>query len=121
MNKIENVKALLVMVTGFLVLYFIFDADWLLYIATGVGVVSLVIPIAGEYITKGWFKLAEGLGWINSKILLSIIFFVFLFPFALIARLFGKSDLKLRRQEASQSVFENRNHKYTADDLENIW
>ncbi len=118
----DKLKAQIVMVTGFLVLSFIFSKyqQYLIYVATGLGLVFVVLPVIGDLVVKLWFKLAEILGWINSRIILSIIFFLFLSPIAFIFRLATKNPLTLKKTNA-KSVFADRNHKYTAADLENIW
>ncbi|MFI5220243.1 MAG: hypothetical protein ACHQNT_12220 [Bacteroidia bacterium] len=119
-EPIEKIKALLVIVTGLVILFFIFKGKGFLYAAAIIGVASLAIPIAGDGIIWLWFKIAEVLGWINSRILLSLIFYIFLFPIALLARAATKSKMHLKRVK-DNSVYDTRNHKYTGKDLENIW
>ena len=52
---------------------------------------------------------------------LSFIFFVFLFPIAMLSRLFGgKSSLQLKKVEGNSYYF-TRNHKFEAKDLKNTW
>lgn len=122
MTESEKVKAQLVIVTGLVVLYFVFKSQYVyfLFTAAAIGVISLAIPAAGNFIVKIWYKFAEILGAINGKILLSVVFFVILLPVALIARLTKKNPLALKKV-AKDSVFVERNHKYTAKDLENVW
>ncbi len=119
METRKEVEAILVMVLGFLALYFIFGGIWWLRVALGIGIVSLVFPFLGSWIVKGWFKLAEGLGWVNSRILLSIIFFLILTPIALLSRVFNKNSLKLK--DDTDSVFKEINKTYTKKDLEKMW
>lgn len=119
-SETEKVKALLVIVTGMVVLYLIFKSLWFIYIAAGVGVLGLAIPIAGDWIVKGWFKIAEILGAINGRILLSVIFFIILTPIAFLAKLSKKNLLGLGREKGG-SVYTVRNHKYTPADLKNVW
>ncbi|HEV7382010.1 MAG TPA: SxtJ family membrane protein [Dyadobacter sp.] len=120
MNEADKIKAQLVIVTGLVVLYFIFKSEYFLIAAGIVGVISIAIPVAGDLIVKGWYKLAEILGAINGRILLSVVFFVILFPVALLSRLGKKNPLALKR-ESAKSVFVERNHKYTSKDLEQVW
>ncbi|GAA4442663.1 hypothetical protein GCM10023091_29840 [Ravibacter arvi] len=117
----DKSKAQLVIVTGMLVLYFIFKRDWLLYVGVFVGLASVFVPFLGDLIVKGWFKLAEGLGYVNSRILLSIIFFLVLFPVALMARTGRGKNLLGLRKDPSKSAFTERNHQYVAKDLKNVW
>lgn len=126
LNREEKVKTLLVMVVGFLVLYFLFIYIWnkevkaFLYISLAVGLTSLLSQKLGDLILMGWFKIAQILGWINTRILLSLIFFIFLTPFALLQKLFvRKNHLSLKDQD--NTVFITRNHQYKPEDFDNIW
>ncbi|MFA7471277.1 MAG: SxtJ family membrane protein [Spirosomataceae bacterium] len=121
MTREDKAKALLVIVTGMLVFYFIFKKEWLLYIGLFVGLAGVFVPFLGDLIVKGWYKLAELLGYINSRILLTVIFFLILFPVAVLARLGrGKNMLGLRK-DPNQTAFTERNHRYVAKDLKNVW
>lgn len=117
----EKSKAQLVIVTGMLVFYFIFKKDWLLYVGLFVGLAGVFVPFIGDLIVKGWYKLAELLGYINSRILLSLIFFVVLFPVAVLARMGRGKNLLGLKKEDRQSAFTERNHRYEAKDLKNVW
>ncbi|MFD2937197.1 SxtJ family membrane protein [Spirosoma flavum] len=120
MDVTEKVKAQLVIVTGLVVLYFVFKSPWCLYAAAAVGLLSLAIPVAGDLIVKAWFKVAEILGNINGKIILSVLFFVFLFPIALLYRMTAKNPLSIKRT-SEESFYTERNHLYTKEDLEQMW
>ena len=120
MSEADKAKAQLVIVTGLVVLYFIFKSPYLLYAAGAVGVLSIAIPVVGDLIVKGWYKIAEILGAINGRILLSVVFFVILFPIALLSRIGKKNPMGLKR-ESEKSVFTERNHLYSAKDLEQLW
>ncbi|KAA0992728.1 SxtJ family membrane protein [Dyadobacter aurulentus] len=120
MSESDKAKAQLVIVTGLVVLYFIFKSQYFLIAAAIVGVLSIAIPAAGNLIVKGWYKIAEVLGFINGRILLSLVFFVILFPVAAIAKLGRKNPLSLKRG-VKGSVFVERNHKYSSKDLEQVW
>lgn len=120
MQSQDRYKTILVIVTGLLALSWIFDLPLLGKIAMGIGVVSIFIPAAARAIEWVWFKIALGLGWVNSRILLSIIYFIFLMPLAWLSRLFTKDPLALKKK-TRETLFVTRDHLYTGKDLENIW
>lgn len=120
MEHQDRFKTILVIVIGLIAIAWIFNIQYLDKIAFGVGVVSILIPPAAKAIEWAWLKLALTLGWINSRILLSVVYFVFLLPIAWMARLFTRDPLMLKSKTAS-SLYVNRNHQYTKKDLENIW
>ncbi len=58
-----------------------------------------------------WWRLAGVLGWVNSRILLSLIFFVMFTPIGLVMRLFGRDSLRRRPVEGSTwTVYTARQH-----------
>lgn len=118
-SKEEKLKAQLVIVTGFLFLYFLFKKSPFLYSSLILGLVFLFIPLLGSWITSLWLKLVELLGWINLRILLSIVYFVFLLPISFLFRMFVVNPLSLTN--TNSSLYINRDHLYTAKDLENPW
>lgn len=116
----ERYKTILVIVTGLLVIGLIFKIGVLTPIAAAIGVVSVVIPPVAKAIEWLWFRLAMTLGWINSRILLTAIYFLFLMPIAWLSRLFTKDPLGLKKVER-KTMFTTRDHLYSKKDLENIW
>ncbi len=116
----DRYKTILVIVTGLLAIALIFELRWLMISAMIIGLVSIFSSIAARWIEWAWLKIALALGYINSRILLSVIYFIFLMPLAWISRLFTKDPLVLRKRKTA-SLFIERNHLYTKKDLENIW
>jgi hypothetical protein len=131
MKTPNKYQSLLVIVVGFLVLYFIFrrNYDWrfmefkreyFIYAAVLIGVLSLMFDAVGDLILQGWMKIAEVLGYVNTRILMSLIFFLFLTPFAWLQKLFSRKNF-LSLKDEGQSVFHVRNHEYQPEDFDNIW
>lgn len=120
MQPQDRYKTILVIVTGLVAIAWIFEIAWLWKTAVILGAVSIFIPAAAKAIEWAWLKIAMGLGWVNSRILLSILYFVFLLPIAWLSRLFTKDPLALRKDKRD-SLFVTRDHVYTSKDLENIW
>ena len=122
LSEVDVYKANLVISTGLLVLYiFVFPNRYLLYTGTAVGLLTVLWPGLARWISWGWYKLAEGLGYVNSRILLTLVFFVFLLPIALLYRLFNRNIFALRSGRTDKSLYKERNHRYSANDLENVW
>ena len=115
----EKLKAQPAIITGLICMYFIFTKILFLKAALVLGLVFLFIPVLGNWFIVLWFRLAELLGWINTRILLSIVYYVFLMPVSFIAGLVNKDPLSLDNTGAS--LYIDRDHTYTAKDLENIW
>lgn len=56
-----------------------------------------------EPIQRVWMKFGHALGWMNTRIILSVIFFIFMTPIRLILLMMGKDllDEKLEREKKS--------------------
>ena len=126
LTREKKVEAILVIVLGFLIIFFGFkyfkgvQHDWMLYVSGVVGVLSMMSDTIMNGITWVWFKIAEVMGtYIMGPLLLGIVFFLILFPISVLARIFSKDDLMLKRRD--DSYFVDRSHAYTAKDIENIW
>lgn len=120
--KAKNTETILVITTGLLVLYYIFEAPKLILAATIISVLGLAFPIVSKGISWVWYKLALALGYINSRILLTLIFIIFLVPVAFLARIFTSDLLRLKkRPNPNDSYYADRNHEYSAKDLKNVW
>lgn len=121
MDKSKKIEAILVIVTGLIVLHLIFKIKMLLTIALLIAVLSLFSDFIRDKIVWLWMKLAEVLGYINGRILLSVIFFIILTPVAFLFKLTGKDPMQRKRKNESESMYIDRNHTYTKEDLEFIW
>jgi hypothetical protein len=75
------------------------------YWLAGVGVLFFLFSwLAPEWLKavhKGWMTLAFALGWIMSRVLLTVFFFVAIMPVGLILRLVGKDPLAIRAEKDS--------------------
>jgi hypothetical protein len=61
------------------------------------GLLTLVVPSLLAPLNRAWYHLGQWLGKIVSPVVLGIIFFVVLSPVAAITRLFGRDELRLKR------------------------
>ena len=68
---------------------FIFGSIFILF--------GAIYPNILFYPYLAWMKLGLFLGWINSKLILGLIFFLVLQPIALIMKLFGYDPLRLKK------------------------
>ena len=50
---------------------------------------ALIAPASLRPVYKVWMRFAGVLGWINTRIILGLVFFLMFFPFGLIMRLFN--------------------------------
>lgn len=80
--KSNPTQTVLVICTCLVLVYFIFDLRWVLYLAFGLGLLSILSTWISKNVEWVWFKLTYLLGLIVPNILLGVIFFLFLTPIA---------------------------------------
>jgi hypothetical protein len=118
--KSDPVKTMLTITTGFLVFFVVFKHDWLFKVALIAGLIGVFSTFLSEKVEWLWMQLTKILGYIMPNVLLTIVFYVFLFPFAVLARIFGGPDaLKLKNKTAS--VYRESNKKYTPASFDHPW
>jgi hypothetical protein len=65
---------------------------------------GLIWPAALHYPYRGWMALGHALGWINSRILLSLVFYGVVTPMGFVMRLFGRDPMR-RRLDRDASTY----------------
>ncbi|MGC5271447.1 SxtJ family membrane protein, partial [Salmonella enterica] len=89
------------------------------YLMGGAGLIviaGLLSPFLLEKITGVWMWIGEKMGAVMSRVILSVVFVFFLTPVAMLYRLFGR-----KKEQDGDSFFVERNHTFTAADLEKVF
>ena len=124
-DKQELRKFGLVFATAMVLIFGLFF-PWLLerpwptwpWIVAAVFVVpALLFPQVLKPVFLLWMKIGHALGWINSRIILGILFFLMFAPVALVLRLLGKDMLK-RRLDASATTYRIASEHLPRDRME---
>jgi hypothetical protein len=101
------------------ILFLIYGNNYFLAASLGFGCIGLFIPRLSRVIHRCWMFIGEKIGYVMNRVILSIVFFIFLLPVALLSKLFRKSSFT--KKPNAQSHFVVRNHTYSAADLEDPW
>lgn len=120
MKREKVLEAILAITAGLVVLAAVLHARALAGAAVVVAAVGLFVRPLASVIARVWMKLAEGIGFVTSRILLAAVFFIVLVPVALLRRLATGRHLQLKRPPGATCYIE-RNHRCVPKDLENIW
>jgi len=62
---------------------------------------AAVAPSLLRPVYRGWMRFGEALAWVNTRILLTLIFFLVVTPIGLVMRLFGRSPIATARRNDS--------------------
>ena len=78
---------------------------------------ALLVPMALGPVYRLWMKIGHVLGWINTRIILGVMFFLMFAPVALLLRLLGKDMLK-QRLDTSATTYRIASEQLPRDRME---
>ncbi len=91
---------------------------WLI-ISAMVGLVSVSAPALLSPFNKAWMLLGDLMGKVISPLVLGMIFFVLITPLALITRIFGRDELRLKKPKINTYWIDRTPPGPTADSYKN--
>jgi hypothetical protein len=115
-NKIIN---LLIIVAGFVALYYVKKNSLFIYISGTLLIAGLLFEKFLDLILLAWTKIGHVLGYINTRIILFILFYFIITPYAFIMRIFKGGNMQLKPSGKTMMISSEK--KYTSSDLENMW
>lgn len=122
-NEIQNpLKVTSVVVVAILLVGVIFNFQWIIYSGITLLGLALLSSTVNEYFAWLWMAFARAIGTINSKILLTIIFYGILTPIALFSRIIRGTPIKtIGENREDETYFETRNKTFNPQDFEDPW
>tara|TARA_Y100000991_G_C21909508_1_gene321648 strand:+ start:524 stop:919 length:396 start_codon:yes stop_codon:yes gene_type:complete len=84
---------------------------WSLWIGVPLFILGILRPRLLFYPYQAWMKIGLALGWINSHIVLGLVFLLVLQPISLIMKLFGYDPLKKKKKNLLTFREIKENHK----------
>ena len=89
------------------------------YPALAFSIISMTFPQLFKPLAYLWFGLAEVMGTIMSKILLSLVFFFVITPLTLLIKMMGVDSMRIKAwHNGKNTAFIDRNHQFTKADIE---
>jgi len=73
---------------------------WVLAVSAGL---ALIIPVSLKPFFKVWMLFGAVMGWINTRLILGIVFYLVFMPFGLVMKLFGKDFLSIKLDRSMNS------------------
>ena len=84
---------------------------WTLWVGVPLLILGVLKPRLLFFPYKAWMKLGLALGWINSRLILGVVFLLILQPIAIIMRFLGYDPLKLKKRNENSYRENKKNHK----------
>jgi hypothetical protein len=120
-GRIQALETVVLWAIFLLMLRFILKSEIPLYLALTWLLVSLLFKRFISRVSSLWFRFSRAISQVNNWVILSMIFFVFLTPLALLYRLLAKNPLMFKKEKNLNSYFNIRNYSFTKKDFEKLW
>ena len=83
--------------------------------------IGLLVPPLARAFHTAWMKLAHALGWVNSRVLLTVLFYGVFAPYGFVSRLFGRDPLQRRQGEAETYWTTRKRSRQTVEQFERLF
>jgi hypothetical protein len=120
-RRLTEVETLSVIALFLLVLNLRFPHTALVVAAAALLIIGLFVRPVASVMTTILIRLSTLLGTINSKIILFLVYFLFLTPLAIVFRLFAKNPLQLKKTPGQRSMYQSREHVFEKSDFDKMW
>ena len=122
MSKIKSnpSKTILTISTGLLLIFILTKTQWFLYSSLVIGLIGVFVEKLSYLIEKLWFKIANIIGHIAPNIILSVFYYLVLFPIAVLSKIFKTNQHFILKNEESSTYLKVKK-VFDSKDLINPW
>lgn len=114
-------ESCLALVAGLLLLWWIYQKDWILMGAFAIAVLSLIFPFFANGVGLFWRFISKLLEWIMPKIVLSLFYYGLLTPIAFLFRLTHKYHMDFKLKAPRKSLWLTVEKSIKPKDFEKPW
>ena len=102
------------------ILYKIYGIDWVINLSILIGLITLFSSKFTSFIHRTWMGFAKILSFIVPNIILTLVFYLFLFPLSLMSKLFRGNNI-LRLKKNSNSFWTEHRRPFSKKYFEKPW
>lgn len=117
MERTKHLETIVVLVLAMIIVYMVWLKPWMLWVAITLGAIGVFIPYLAGKIHWAWMKLAHAMGYVMSKVMLTLVYTLVVIPMGF----FSRKKITMQLKSGTASYFRERNYTYKKEDLENVW
>ncbi|MGB8194691.1 MAG: hypothetical protein WCF67_22350 [Chitinophagaceae bacterium] len=117
MERNKHLETIIVLVLALVICYMVWHSKYFLWGAIGLGAIGVFIPFLAGKIHWAWMKLAHVMGYVMSKVMLTLVYALVVVPMGI----FSRKKITMQLKSGTSSYFRERNYTYKKEDLENVW
>ncbi len=108
----------LLIISLFLFIYEKPSASYFIGVGLAFQIVAQIFPILFLPIQKIWMTFAVVMGFVMTRVILAILFYIIITPISFISKIFGKDFLNLKIEKEKKSYWNLRNEEYKQSSTE---
>ncbi|MBF0456801.1 MAG: hypothetical protein HQK99_02780 [Nitrospirae bacterium] len=120
-TKTDTQKTINVLVLAGIAGFILFGKGWLMWMAFVLMVLNVFVEPVARTVAGAWMKFAEVIGQVNSKVLLSMAFYLVLTPLSVLYRIFNKELVWHFKAKGRKTVFDDVKEPYSKKTFERQW
>jgi K+-transporting ATPase A subunit len=120
-DREKTLETLALLAAVSLVFYVVSRRPAFVLLALALLALALLFKGASARLAAGWLRFSEVLGDFNSKVVLGLIYFLFLTPLAFVFRFFNGNAVNTKADPSAASYFEGKERRFGPSDLEKPW
>ncbi len=120
-HDLKSIETLCILAGMAIVFGLLFKTQILYYVALALLGIAVFLKNVASKISYFWLAFANFLGTVNSKIILSMIFFLLLTPIAAFYRVLHGDFMEIKMNRKRETGYKTRNHLYIPKDLQDVW
>ena len=90
-------------------------------VGAALAVVGLFIPAAARVFHNAWMRFAAALGHVNSRVLLTLVYYLAITPYGLVSRLVGRDPLRRRAPRGESYWVERKRTRQEREQFERLF
>ncbi len=107
LRKFGLMTGIIIVILFALFFPWVFDATampiWPWVLASLLWLPALLLPRVLRPVYTTWMKIGHAIGWVNTRIILGVVFYLMIVPMGLMMRLFGKDPMTRKYNNATPS------------------
>ena len=119
-NTNNPILTSIVIIVALNILFVLYDIKQLMYVSIIIGLSVIISSKIAFYVDKLWMGVAKLLSYVVPNIILTFLFYLFLYPLSIFSRIFRKKDL-LHLKNNSKSLWTDHNVNFTKDYFKKTW
>lgn len=120
-NREKILETLLVLSLFFLILFFLTNVFWILYVCAFFLAIGVFENSFSKYIAGIWLSFSSLIGKISTFILLSIVFYLLITPIGLLWRILKPLESGHFLKDIKKSLWEKKNNIFDKEYFEKTW